>query len=85
MENNYFRDEKDIQKETLETSLPSHLTEPYYNSIKERLKELFAEPQQELEQFNAKYGHLIDGREQDSVENFSYRILEGKKLYKIQI
>lgn len=70
LENNYFRDDNDVQKDTLDTALPGHVTEPYYGLIKKRLAALFAATLEELRYFTEKYGHLIDGTEQEEIEKF---------------
>ena len=44
LENNYFRDDHEVQKDTLDTALPHHVTDPYYSQITNRLKELFVGP-----------------------------------------
>ena len=46
------------------------MTETYYNAIRQRLSALFAAPLDEHKYFTEKYGHLIDGTEQENIEAF---------------
>ena len=46
------------------------MTDPYYAQITDRLKELFVNPLAEQKELTEKYGHLIDGTEQESIESF---------------